>query len=440
MGKFLSSVLAGALLLGLGTAARAQQPEPRALIEKAIKAMGGLDKLNLKVAAYRKSKGTFHTDGFTFTGESFSETGNRRRITLRGTIKDVSATRTLVMVGDDKGWISYDGVTYDLDAAFLDRIRKSAYADRVCSLVTLVKDKGYTLTSLGESQVKGTACHGLKVQKEGKPDVSLWFDRETGLLAKSANRVMDPNLNREVLQEVYHLDYRVLDPAEVDVQILKGAKVAVDGPALLDFLRRQTPDEKEQVRLKDLVIKLGHKSFSVRQRATAALKAAGVKAAALLRDALRDADREVARRAEQCLEHINQEQTLAASVVRLVALRRPAGAAEVLLDYAPWAPDETVTREVKGALAAVAGAPDKQDPVLVKALKDRDAKRRAFAEAALGKDGGAYLKQGWRRLAIEGLRLSMRSSLYRDGQLFMDLETTETHYFNRLEDSLFTRP
>jgi hypothetical protein len=237
MAKLLSSVLAGTVVLALGSAARAQQPEPRALIEKAIQAQGGLEKLSIKLAAYRKSRGTFHTDGFRFTGESFSEPGGRRRIILRGNIKDVPSTRTLVMVGEDKGWISFDGVTNELETWRRDSIRRSAYTDKVCGLVSLVKDKGYTLTALGESQIKGTACHGVKVQKEGQPDVSLWFAKDTGLLLKSANRVMDPEFNREVLQEVYHLDYRVLDPAEVDVQILKDAKVAADGPALLEFLR-----------------------------------------------------------------------------------------------------------------------------------------------------------------------------------------------------------
>src|SRR5262249_29347318 len=148
----------------------------------------------------------------------------------------------------------------------------------------------------------------------------LWFDKTTGLLTKSANRMFAPDLEREALYEVWYFDYRTEEPGEADVQVLRAAKLAVEGPALLDFLRRHTPDEKEQIRIKDLVLKLGHKSFAERQRATAALKAAGVKAAAALREALRDADREVARRAEQCLEQINQEQALTASVVRLLGL------------------------------------------------------------------------------------------------------------------------
>jgi hypothetical protein len=347
----------------------------------------------------------------------------------------------MLVLDGDKGWLNFDGATYDFDKERLDRVQKSIYTDRVCALVTLLKDKGYTLTALGESQVKGKAVLGVKVQSEGKPDVSLHFDKETGLLFKSASRVMDLEREREVLQEVYYFDYKVYDPVGPDEQALKAAKVATDSKGLVEFLRRQTPDAAEQGRLKDLIVQLGHKSFAVRQKATAALKEAGIKAAPLLRAATRDPDQEVSRRAQQCLEHVTQTHpALSAAAVRLLALRRPAGAAEALLDYYAWAPDEAVQREVQAALAALATAKGKPRAALEQALKDRNPQRRAAALAALGQDGGAYLKQGWRRVYVEPVLLATRSELFRDGRHVMNLETTEAHYYNRLDDSLFTRP
>jgi hypothetical protein len=98
-----------------------------------------------------------------------------------------------------------------------------------------------------------------------------------------------------------------------------------------------------------------------------------------------------------------------------------------------------VAREVQGALVTLAADP-REKAALEKALTDRDGQRRATATAALGKDGGKFLEQPWRRLPVSGVRLPMRSALYREGQHFMDLETTEVHFYNRLDDSLFTRP
>src|SRR5262249_28757492 len=150
---------------------------------------------------------------------------------------------------------------------------------------------------------------------------------------------------------------------------------------------------------------------------------------------------EVVRRARQCLEQLagDPDTPLVAATVRLLALRRPPGAVEALLDYSPWAPDEAGAREVRGALAALADEGGKRNAGLPAALKRRDRRRRAAAAAALGQDGGAFLKQPWRRVFVAGVRVPMRSMLSRDGQHFMDLETVEPpQFYNRLDDSLFT--
>jgi hypothetical protein len=398
--------------------------------------------IDRSIASYRKTKGVFHTEGYNFTGESWSEPGGKRRLFLTGMMNNAPNTRLLVLDGAGKGWRSDDGFTYELDSNYIARIENSAYADKVCGLTTLLKDKGYTLTLLGETQVKGAAALGVKVQKEGKQDVSLYFDKTTFLLVKAANNVKAINSDNYELQEVYYSNYQVLDPAGADERLVRAAKVPVDGPALLTFLRRRVPGEAVAMEIRTLILELGHKVFAVRQRATAALIERGAQAAPLLRQALSNPDREVSRRAEQCLEKIDQgpEPALAAAVVRLVALRRPADSAEALMAYLPWAADEAVAREVQAALHAVAVRDGKQDPYLVKALKDADPQRRAAAAAALGQDGGAYEKKGWRRVVLPPLRLAMTTALYRDGRHFMDLHTVEVHYYNRLDDSLFTRP
>jgi hypothetical protein len=428
------------LLAGTGRAL-AQEAEARALIVRGVKAQGGLDKFPRNLASHRKSKGVFHTDGFTFTGESFSEPGNRRRVFLRGTSNGIPATRGLVLDGK-KGWRTWDGAVYDIEPDFLDILEKSIYADRVSGLVSLLRDKGYTLSTLGQEMVKGKAALGVKVQSEGKPDVLLYFDKESGLLVKSSNRVRDQERRREVNQEVYYLDYRLLDPGAADEQVLRVAKLTPDGPGLLELLRKHIPAEAERVKIHDLIIKLGHRSFSVRQKATAELKQLGLRAAGLLRPAENHKDGEVSRRAKQCLEQLasHPDVPLLAAAVRLLALRRPAGAAEALLDYFPWAPNEAIEREVQGSLAGLADQGGKPNPALLAALKDRDPRRRAAAAAALGRDGGAYLKKGWRRVFVSGVRVPVRLELYREGRHFMDLETIEAQFYNRLDDSLFARP
>ena len=59
-----------------------RREKARALIEKPSKLRAGLDVLSKDVAVVRKSKGKFYSDEFEFTGESFSDLKDKRKIVL----------------------------------------------------------------------------------------------------------------------------------------------------------------------------------------------------------------------------------------------------------------------------------------------------------------------------------------------------------------------
>src|SRR5262249_6450031 len=94
---------------------------------------------------------------------------------------------------------------------------------------------------------------------------------------------------------------------------------------------------------------------------------------------------ETASRARRCLQAIEAPGggAVPSAAARVIALRKPAGAAEVLLAYLPYADDDTVVEQIKQALAAVAYPDGKADAVLLKALEDSLAVRRAVAAEAL---------------------------------------------------------
>jgi hypothetical protein len=85
--------------------------------------------------------------------------------------------------------------------------------------------------------------------------------------------------------------------------------------------------------------------------------------------------------AAKCLELIEKDGStvLPAAAVRLIALRKPEGAAEALLGYLPFAESEGLSGELKTALEAMAMNNGLPDPVLAKALRDPLAARRAVA-------------------------------------------------------------
>src|SRR5947209_12189895 len=108
----LPSLLAG-LLLGSVGSLRADD-DPRALVERAVKAQGGLENITSVKAAHRKSKAIYHAESSTFFSESWSQSPDRLKIVQRTTGDDGPVSRILVLEGD-KGWMYIDGLTLDLD-------------------------------------------------------------------------------------------------------------------------------------------------------------------------------------------------------------------------------------------------------------------------------------------------------------------------------------
>lgn len=428
--------------LGLPRPARPEEA-PRAVIARAIKALGGEEVLKRRAGVRMKLKGKFFLDpetAFPLTGETLNQPGPRSRLTFHIEIGGNKVDAVIVLDGANS-WQSSYGRVQDIVADERKSMAISTYADRVTSLVPLLKEKGFTLTALGEDKVEGRPAVGVKVSSKDRPDISLYFDKESGLLAKYGYRSRALGAEKEALHETILSNYRRLDPTAADVQALRATKVGTDGPALLEYLRGQTPRPERLAKVKALVRQLGDDSFEKRQEASKGLIAAGVIALPYLREAATAQDREVVRRARACLRQIGTGPgvEVPAAAVRLVGWKRPAGAAKVLLDYLPAA-DEPVAREVRAALVAVAQREGKPDPDLVRALDDKDPIQREAARGVLGKDGGAFLKRPGRRLFMQGPPLATRVVGLTDGKKQMELETVEVQYFNAFEDREFARP
>jgi HEAT repeat protein len=170
---------------------------------------------------------------------------------------------------------------------------------------------------------------------------------------------------------------------------LKAAFQATDNAGLVEFLRVRAQGAASRDKLAGLVTALEAKDANTRQKACTELVAIGLPAIPLLREAARDIDLpEKARSASQCLAAIEKDPgALVVSAARLLAGRRVAGTATVLLDYLPHAESDTVLNEVKEALTVVTWDRGKPDPAVLKALDDPHPLRRASAIVALCRGG-----------------------------------------------------
>jgi HEAT repeat protein len=164
----------------------------------------------------------------------------------------------------------------------------------------------------------------------------------------------------------------------------------LDGPGLLEEVRKRLLSEAERERVEKGITKLGDDAFEVREKAQADILTVGKRAVPLLARAS-TADPERRQRLQRCLDQLGEKMPpLPARLPRWLAYRKPAGAAQALLGYLGVAEDEGQIAEVRDALCKLAGHDAETDSALVRALADTLAVRRAAAASALARAGGDH--------------------------------------------------
>jgi len=208
-------------LILAGSSSLRAQDDLRAVIDKAIKAQGGEEKINKHKAGHVKSKGTVEVQGMSI---AFNEDASFHLPNKVRSVQDlnINGASIKVMVGFDgkKAWLNVNGMDVDtmLDK-IADLMNEQVYLSEVTRLTNL-KDKKYELSALGETKVQDKPAVGIRVANKGHKDINLFFDKGSGLLVKFEHRTMDINTQQEVNEERIIMEYQEKDG-------LKEAKKAV---------------------------------------------------------------------------------------------------------------------------------------------------------------------------------------------------------------------
>jgi hypothetical protein len=430
------------LVLAVGAGPSAAE-EPKAIVERAVNALGGKDLLARQTAW----KMTFRSDGpegagVTQSGQMAVQLPDRYMMKANLKIGDTEMVVMQAVVGK-KGWMSGigGGRVMDLPEQMLAAQSSYFHAERVGRLLPLLEDAGFTLTALPEEKVEDRPALGVKAAYKGQPDVSIWFDKETGLPVKRSFRMKPGDNLPEIRYETVLSDYRDPSDGSAEEKALAAAGIKAEGAAVRAFLKKQVPDPDAVKKARELVKKLADESFEVREKAASDLVALGTAAVGPLEAAALDDDLEVSRRARACLEQIKTRTGVPTilAAVRWLGLKAPPGTAEALLELADSA-EASVTAEIQAALFTLARRPGGPPPALTAALADRSPARRAVAAAALGRDGGAYEKQAGRRLILTGGKVPMKTTMLYEGKRIGVVEYLEVRFYNRFDDKEFARP
>jgi len=180
------------------------------IIDKAIKAHGGADKVGQAKASTAKMKGKVYgmvDDGIEFTAELKTQEPDKSRMDISGEFMGAKFEFVHVVNGD-KGWKKMMGNTEDMDKDEIEEQKEQRYADRVTRLVGL-KEKGLEFATLGDKKIGERAAIGISVSSKGHRPISMYFDKETGMLLATERRVKENS--QELSQETIYRDYKDVD-------------------------------------------------------------------------------------------------------------------------------------------------------------------------------------------------------------------------------------
>jgi hypothetical protein len=204
----------GMLALGLmnNIAPRLQsgdQVDTKAVVERAIEAMGGREKLTKSRSSISKGHCKFYGMGRAIdcSAEWHLQLPEQLKVEYHMDMGGKSVTR-IEVITKDAGWLAQGGKVQPLTPQQLAEIHEGLQAEYATTLLPLA-GPGYRLTSLGESVVGDRPAVGIKASHDGHTDVLLYFDKDRGYLLKATMRTKQSG--REVQDEFFYTDYRDYD-------------------------------------------------------------------------------------------------------------------------------------------------------------------------------------------------------------------------------------
>ena len=179
------------------------------------------------------------------------------------------------------------------------------------------------------------------------------------------------------------------------------AKVDPEDAKLFAYLEQRVADEEVLKRVDSLIRQLGDADFDNREEASNKLLHIGVAALPKLQLALKSDDTEVARRAKACVEKIEKESKengTPGEVVYRLLMRHPAGTVEALVNFLPHAEEDAVEEAIYFGLSKLLEQDKMLVAILLPALKDKLAPRRALAGLLVSRYGNEEQRTAARKL------------------------------------------
>jgi hypothetical protein len=209
MKKLIGRVFVALLVAVLGGPARADNDkETKAIIDMAIKAIGGEQKLAAVRAVTWKVQGKLY---FLNKENDFT-----RQVTVQGldhyrneTPGEMNGTSTVIVLSGDKGWLKLpNNMKRALDEKGVAGQKRTVFRLLAATTIVPLRAKGTKLAKMGEEMVGDKPAVGVKITEADGMEFTLYFDKETGLPVKEVEKFAGAKGNDERIIETIFGDYR----------------------------------------------------------------------------------------------------------------------------------------------------------------------------------------------------------------------------------------
>lgn len=182
-----------AVLALTGVAQAEDAKEARAVVERAVKAMGGAKRLGMPaLSGTGKGKVFILGKDQPVTNEWTVQGLDQVKWAMEVTLNDNPATQIQIVVNKDHGWIKGGtGEPSEIQKDALTPSRQGMLGLRLAESPLPLLGKEWKLTALGELKIGDQTGVGVKATRKDTPELDLWFDKATSLPIKAEMRLTE---------------------------------------------------------------------------------------------------------------------------------------------------------------------------------------------------------------------------------------------------------
>jgi hypothetical protein len=210
--------------------ARADDAKVNEILDKAIKALGGEEKIGKAEAMTWKAKGKITIEGNEneFTAGATLQGLDRLHAEFEMEING-NKFKAISVLDGDKGWRKLGDQVMEMDKDSVTNEKRNAYLMAAATLVAPLKGKGFKVEAAGEEKIAGKPALGVKATGSDGKDFTLYFDKESGLPVRMVAKVIGW-MGEEYTQEINYSNHKEFEGLKRPTKV----SVKRDGDPFLD--------------------------------------------------------------------------------------------------------------------------------------------------------------------------------------------------------------